>query len=302
MLEINTLAKRKKNSNYLKKTLIFLFLLLLSLIISCSAKTTCPKPYILVGNDCCLDKDGNNICDKDEGVVTSAITQGYVVKEKENCPFECCVSNDYKIKECQQDYECKSNKCIAVDTDGDGLTDIEEKVFGSNLRVFDTDSDGLNDFLEKQKGTNPNNQNTDEDRYKDSEDTDPTIKNSAVIDVSISNKDFNVNWLSLGLAFVGGGVINPDMVIAKPIATVKIMNSGNDYSSYLSYDVMFYIANTELTRFSINKGKVELNEQLSEVKSFEIKANQVPKILIDVITKQSTKWDVRIENVRYEKY
>ncbi len=31
----------------------------------------CNKPYIVVGNDCCLDKDGNSICDKDE---TTAIS------------------------------------------------------------------------------------------------------------------------------------------------------------------------------------------------------------------------------------
>ena len=31
------------------------------------ADFTCNKPYILVGNTCCLDKNYNNICDKDEG-------------------------------------------------------------------------------------------------------------------------------------------------------------------------------------------------------------------------------------------
>ena len=29
-------------------------------------KTQCNKPYILIGRDCCLDKDGSGICDKDE--------------------------------------------------------------------------------------------------------------------------------------------------------------------------------------------------------------------------------------------
>jgi len=27
---------------------------------------TCNKPYILVGTECCLDKDDNSICDSDE--------------------------------------------------------------------------------------------------------------------------------------------------------------------------------------------------------------------------------------------
>jgi hypothetical protein len=35
-------------------------------LISCQSKITCNKPYILVGNDCCLDMNDNSICDKDE--------------------------------------------------------------------------------------------------------------------------------------------------------------------------------------------------------------------------------------------
>jgi hypothetical protein len=34
--------------------------------VGCSQKIVCNKPYILVGNSCCLDKDENLICDKDE--------------------------------------------------------------------------------------------------------------------------------------------------------------------------------------------------------------------------------------------
>ena len=280
--------------------LIAILIFFVIIITSCNNKLTCNKPYILVGNDCCLDKNDNKICDKDEGLSSSV--QGNVIKEKENCPFDCCVNSDYKVKECSQDYECKNNKCIALDTDGDGLTDLEEKQFGSNPRVFDTDSDGLNDLVEKQKGTNPNNQNTDGDRYKDGEDPNPTTKNSASIDVSLIGKDFNINWINIGLAFAGVAALNPDMVIAKPIAAIRIQNSGTDYSSYLSYDVVFYIANTEITRFSINKGKIEVEYQQTESKTFDIKANQVPNILINLITKHSTQWDVKIENIKYEKY
>ena len=47
----------------------------------------CNKPYIRVGADCCLDKDDNSICDKDEtpeepeitGSTTQQITVSYVV-------------------------------------------------------------------------------------------------------------------------------------------------------------------------------------------------------------------------------
>lgn len=34
----------------------------------------CPSPYILVGSECCLDKDGNQVCDKDETTTTQKQT------------------------------------------------------------------------------------------------------------------------------------------------------------------------------------------------------------------------------------
>ena len=39
------------------------------LFIGCTTQdleVTCNPPYIKVGNSCCLDQNGNNICDKDE--------------------------------------------------------------------------------------------------------------------------------------------------------------------------------------------------------------------------------------------
>lgn len=59
----------------MKSKLLFMLFLIVFLV-GCSdvEKTTanvikepvCNKPYILVGYDCCLDKDDNSICDKDE--------------------------------------------------------------------------------------------------------------------------------------------------------------------------------------------------------------------------------------------
>jgi hypothetical protein len=46
----------------------------------CVQTPTCNKPYILVGNDCCLDKDDNSICDSDE--TTKEITKE-VLTEKD---------------------------------------------------------------------------------------------------------------------------------------------------------------------------------------------------------------------------
>jgi hypothetical protein len=48
------------------KKIILILLLTMIFIIGCSQNITCNTPYILVGGSCCLDKDNNSICDKDE--------------------------------------------------------------------------------------------------------------------------------------------------------------------------------------------------------------------------------------------
>ena len=53
------------------KYAISLLIIFAFLVSACSPQVktqqpVCNKPYILVGNDCCLDKDDNSICDKDE--------------------------------------------------------------------------------------------------------------------------------------------------------------------------------------------------------------------------------------------
>ncbi|MFH1055234.1 MAG: hypothetical protein V1744_03970 [Candidatus Altiarchaeota archaeon] len=47
------------------KVLFWFVLIFLVLGCICSG-STCNKPYIPVGQECCLDQNGNNICDKDE--------------------------------------------------------------------------------------------------------------------------------------------------------------------------------------------------------------------------------------------
>lgn len=51
------------------KRVVLLFAVMASLLLlfsGCSKGPVCNEPYILVGNDCCLDRNGNDICDKDE--------------------------------------------------------------------------------------------------------------------------------------------------------------------------------------------------------------------------------------------
>lgn len=61
-----------------------------------------------------------------------------------------------------------------VDTDGDGLSDTNEAIQGSDPLVIDTDGDGFNDLQEWDAFTNPNLADTDGDGANDNVDTDPT--------------------------------------------------------------------------------------------------------------------------------
>ncbi len=55
-----------------------------------------------------------------------------------------------------------------IDSDSDGLTDIEEKKLGTNINVIDTDNDGLSDYEEvKIYRTDSLNPDTDGDGYLD---------------------------------------------------------------------------------------------------------------------------------------
>ena len=65
-----------------------------------------------------------------------------------------------------------------IDGDGDGLTDSEEALLGTDPNNPDTDGDGITDAEEINQGTNPNSEDTDGDGISDDEEvangTDPT--------------------------------------------------------------------------------------------------------------------------------
>lgn len=56
---------------------------------------------------------------------------------------------------------------VDEDTDGDGMTNREEIIFGSFPTTSDSDSDGLTDKIENVIGTNPRNADTDNDGLSD---------------------------------------------------------------------------------------------------------------------------------------
>ena len=75
-----------------------------------------------------------------------------------------------------------ASSCVVVadpDTDGDGLTDADEILYGTDPTLADTDGDGLNDGDEIAAGTMPLNPDTDGDGELDGTDADPLTFNDA---------------------------------------------------------------------------------------------------------------------------
>lgn len=226
-----------------------------------------------------------------------------IQESKKDCPYECCLEGDYNLNNCDSLYECLNNNCKPIDSDKDGLTDLEENNIGTNPQMYDTDGDTLNDYQEyKILRTNPLDSNTDKDRYKDNEDKNPLVRNSAVITTQILNKEWNWKYTNIVLAFVGGGIINPEMVIAEPTINVIISNNGDDYTSYANFDIAFQLQNTEIDRKRVLFNQINVGDTKSEIYKREIRANQVPSMLWDLATKQSTDWDIKIDNLDYEQY
>jgi hypothetical protein len=68
----------------MKKIMIFGLFLLTIILVGCNENITiqCNEPYLLVGNECCLDKDSNNICDIDEEVKSEKMDHDQFIEEE----------------------------------------------------------------------------------------------------------------------------------------------------------------------------------------------------------------------------
>ncbi len=88
-------------------------------------------------------------------------------------------------------WECSNDGgvtvCTQIDTDGDGLTDLDEGVWNTDPRNPDTDGDGILDGIEVhgETGTDPTDPDTDNDRYCDG--------NASIEGVCASGEDTNEN-------------------------------------------------------------------------------------------------------------
>jgi len=64
----------KITMRFMKKIILPMILLLVIITSGCVEQVACNPPYIIVGNECCLDTNDNQICDKDETTTTVTTT------------------------------------------------------------------------------------------------------------------------------------------------------------------------------------------------------------------------------------
>jgi hypothetical protein len=95
-----------------RRAALWLLVLLVILIIGCDNKVVCNKPYILVGNGCCLDTNDNLICDSDETTdktVPEPKKVDLIKEDRPACPTSCDDANQCSKDYCssETDYKCK---------------------------------------------------------------------------------------------------------------------------------------------------------------------------------------------------
>ena len=66
---------------------LLVFSVLLLFLVSCQKNNICNEPEVLIGNECCLDRDGNKICDN--------ILRGKDSKFRNQEVRECTVKDEY---------------------------------------------------------------------------------------------------------------------------------------------------------------------------------------------------------------
>lgn len=105
----------------------------------------------------CQDTVGGDVCSQ-----TCQDTRGFYCLESANS----VVAMAYLTKDCKWEKHtpCQSNFCTngscasfdnKIDTDGDGLLDVNEEIFGTDPNNYDTDGDGYGDMAEINNGYDP---------------------------------------------------------------------------------------------------------------------------------------------------
>ena len=188
------------------------------------------------------------------------------------------------------------------DSDRDGLGDSKEQDYGTNPRNRDTDGDGLDDGDEVKQGTNPTNPNTDDDRYRDNEDEDPLSKNSAEVEITVSDLELQENYNALD-----SGTVDQESAPATVTVDMVVKNDGDDYASFVKFDGVFLMDGIELKRVTKDIGRINAGEWLDKHITFTLNVSDIPPSAKSEITRSIHEnilpvISFEIRNVTYEKF
>ncbi|MGZ4843338.1 MAG: beta strand repeat-containing protein [Candidatus Angelobacter sp.] len=142
-----------------------------------------------------------------------------------------------------------------LDTDGDGLTNLQEFQLGTDPRNPDTDGDGVSDGEEVKRGTNPLNADTDGDGLTDADE----IR----LGTNPLNPDTDGDGIPDGIEVKLG--LNP--LVSDPTNTVQghvVDQSGNPVAGASVVAFRFFIATTDAAGFfSISKVPADLGAMVA---------------------------------------
>jgi hypothetical protein len=146
------------------KKLFILSILLVVLVAGCTSQTLeCNDPYIRVGSSCCLDINGNDICDSDEsgenndlsGLCSDVVCEDYCDGVTRYYNGQCSVGDcSYASQYCESG--CEDGSCLNYNIN-DGICSPEEK--GETFGCIDCISDCNNDHTQFCYHVNPPSSN-----------------------------------------------------------------------------------------------------------------------------------------------
>ncbi len=117
---------------------------------------------------------------------------------------------------------------VSTDTDGDGLTNDQEQLLGSNINLKDSDSDGLSDFEEHNIGTNLLSTDSDYDQLSD------------FIEVTVPSRYGSISLYTNPLKSDTNGDGIPDLIECPEHAITPIQacadNDGDGQPNFLDFD------------------------------------------------------------------
>lgn len=145
--------------------------------------------------------------------------------------------------------------------------------------------------------------NTDRDRYEDSEDPQPLVKNSAKIKIMTSDIVMHEDYAAIASPKAG----NESDVAADVTLKLMVKNEGDDYTKFVKFDMVFLVDDVVVKKVTkeigrLDDGQIRTMEMSYKLKTTDIPAPAVSKILDNLNQGKSPMLTVNIMNLDYEKF